>query len=307
MATKQPNTSAKEAGQESLLPVFAILLQGIAANTIKGDPEQYRQYRAKMQKVADLGELRDYVPELTMKAEIALNFFGHHCARTSEYFQAQISELRSAIDLLVSTLADLAVGKPEHINQLKDIAQQIHTAGDGTAIGQRKADLVKCISEIRLAAEIGPHNNSDSAARDPVTDLDGRLAAEAALSEACSSQSPTCAVVLLMDRLKLYNQRYGREVGDIAMRFLADTVKQSFECEGALFRWTGPVLLMLQHGPVDKVQSEVRRVMDTRLQCDCETASRHLLLSIDAAWWVLPMMVEPRLLVNKIDGLVRGG
>jgi GGDEF domain-containing protein len=306
VATKQLNISAKEAGQESLLPVFAILLQGIAANTIKGDPEQYRQYRAKMQKVADFDEVRDYVPELTMKAEIAVNFFQHHCARTNEHFVSQISELRAAIDLLVDTLSDLAVAKPEYTGQLRDIAQQMHTVGDAATLQQRKADLAKCISEIRQAAEIGFHNNSDLAARDPVTDLDGRLAAETALTEACASQSPACAVVLLMDRLKLYNQRYGREVGDMALRFLAETAKRSFECEGSLFRWTGPVLLMLQRGPVDKVQPEVRRVMESRLQCDCETASRHLLLSIDPAWWVIPMMVDPRLLVNKIDGLVSG-
>jgi GGDEF domain-containing protein len=305
VATKQLNTPAKAAGQESLLPVFATLLQGIAANTIKGDPEQYRQYRAKMQKVADVDEVRECVPELTMKAEIAINFLQHHCARTNGYFLSQISELTAAIDLLVGTLSDLAVAKPEYTSQLKDIAQKMHTAGDPATLQQRKADLAKCISEIRQAAEIRSHDNSDLAARDPVTDLGGRLAAEAALTEACASQSPACVVVLLMDRLKLYNQRYGRDVGDMALRFLAESVKRSFECEGSLFRWTGPVLLMLQPRPVDKVQPEVRRVMESRLQYDCEAGSRHLLLSIDATWWVIPMMVDPRLLANKIDGLVR--
>ena len=303
MATKQLNTSA-QSGQESLLPAFAILLQGIAANTIKGDPELYRQYRAKMSKVADLDEVRDYPPELTMKAEIAINLFQHHCARTNGYFLSQISELSATIDLLVSTLCDLAVAKPEHTSQLRDIAQQMHSAGGPAALQQRKADLAKCISDIRQAAEIGSYNDSDLNARDPATDLGGRFAAEAALTEACASQSPACAVVLMMDRLKLYNQRYGREVGDMALRFLAESVKRSFECEGSLFRWTGPVLLMLQPGPVDKVQPEVRRVMESRLQYDCETGSRHLLLLIDATWWVLPMMVDPRLLVNKIDGLI---
>jgi len=286
--------------------VFAILLQGIAANAIKGDPEQHRQYRAKMQKVSDLDGMREYVPELTMKAEIAINLFQHHCARTNEHFLAQLSELRSAIDLLVGTLSDLAVAKPEYTAQLREITKQMHTVGDAAALQQRKADLANCIAEIRQAAEIGVGNHADLAGKDPVTELDSRLAAENALTEACGSQSPTCAVVLLMDRLKLYNQRYGREVGDMALRFLAESMKKSFECEGQLFRWSGPVLLMLQPGPVDKVQPEVRRVMESRFQYDCETGSRHLLLSINATWWVLPMMVDPRLLVNKIDGLVSG-
>ncbi len=305
MATKQLNASVKS-GQESLLPVFAILLQGIAANTTKGDPEQYRQFRAKMSKVADLDDVRDYLPDLTMKAETAINLFQHYSARANAYFQSQISERSAAIDLLVGTLCDLAVAQPEHTSQLKEIAEQMRAAADTAALQQRKADLAKCIAEIRQAAEVGSHNHSDPAACDPVTGLGGRLAAEAALTEACALQTPTCAVVLMMDRLKLYNQRYGRDVGDMALRFLAESVKRSFECEGALFRWSGPVLLMLQPGPVDKVQPDVRRVMESRLQYDCETGSRHLLLLIDASWWVLPTMVDPRLLVNKIDGLVSG-
>jgi GGDEF domain-containing protein len=305
VATKQLNGSAKS-GQESLLPVFAILLQGIAANTAKGDPEHYRQFRAKMSKVADLDDVRDYLPDLTLKAETAINLFQHYSARANAYFQSQISERSAAIDLLVGTLCDLAVAQPEHTSQLKDIAQQMQVAADTAALQQRKADLAKCIAEIRQAAEIGAYNNSDPAARDPVTGLGGRHAAEAALTEACALQTPACAVVLMMDRLKLYNQRYGPDVGNMALNFLAESVKRSFECEGALFRWSAPVLVMLQPGPVDKVQPEVRRVMESRLQYDCETGSRHLLLLIDASWWVLPTMVDPRLLVNKIDGLVSG-
>ncbi|MGA2120323.1 MAG: GGDEF domain-containing protein [Bryobacteraceae bacterium] len=303
VATKQLNASAKS-GQESLLPVFAILLQGIAANTAKGDPEQYRQFRAKMSKVADLDDVRDYLPDLTLKAETTINLFQHYSARANAYFQAQISERCAAIDLLVGTLCDLAVAQPEHTGQLKEIAQQMHLAADTAALQQRKVDLAKCIAEIRQAAEVADPSLSDPTARDPATGLGGRHAAEAALAEACGSQSPACAVVLKMDRLKLYNQRYGPDVGDMALNFLAESVKRSFACEGALFRWSGPVLLMLQPGPPDKVQPEVRRVMESRLQYECESGSRHLLLLIDASWWVLPTMVDPRLLVNKIDGLV---
>ena len=50
--------------------------------------------------------------------------------------------------------------------------------------------------------------------------------------------------------------------------------------------------------------SEVRRIMEPRLQYDFETASRTILLAIDACWSALPMMVDPRLLINKIDAFV---
>ena len=157
--------------------------------------------------------------------------------------------------------------------------------------------------EIRQEAERRIETNADSAAKDAITDLRGRVAAEAALVEASVSPSPMCAVVLLLDRLQLYNQRYGREVGDKTLRFFAELLQRTFSSESTLFRWAGPALLMLRNGPVDKVQPEVRRVLESRIQYDCETGSRHLLLSIDASWWVLPMMVDARLMINKIDSL----
>jgi len=61
---------------------------------------------------------------------------------------------------------------------------------------------------------------------------------------------------------------------------------------------------LLREGTFDKVQAEVRRIMEPRLQYDFETSSRTILLAIDACWSVLPMMVDPRLLINKIDAFV---
>jgi GGDEF domain-containing protein len=306
VATTQPKTPTDTASLESLLPVLTALLQGIAIHAIKGDPELYRQFREKMMRAADLHQVESSVPEIAARAELATNLLHHHCARANEYFVSQISELRAVIELLVGTMADLAVAKPEYTRQLREIARQIHAADHGAALRQQKVDLEQCLSEIRQAAETGFHASPELAGLDPITDLNGRPAAEKALVEACSSQSPVCAVVLVLDRLKLYNRRYGREVGDKTLRFYADFVKRAFECEGSLYRWTGPALVMLRHGVVEKVQPEVRRILETKLQFDCETESRHLLLSIDSTSFVLPMMVDPRMVVNKIDSVVGG-
>jgi GGDEF domain-containing protein len=297
---------AKAETAESLLPVFATLLQGVAATAIKGDPEQYRQFRAKMQRVVDLDGIRPSASELTMKAETAVNLWQHHCARVNDFFLLQLSELRTVLDLLFDTFADMAVAGPEHTRRLREIAQQIQEAADVAAIKQKKLDLTQCLTEVRQAAQRGLNRESDTSGRDTVTTLDGRTAAEAALVEACSSESPLCAVVLLLDRLPLYNQRYGREVGDKTLRFFAEYLKRSLACAGSLFRWSGPALMMLRSGPADKVQPEIRKALEARIQFDCEAGSRTVLLSVDATWVVLPMMVDPRLLINKIDTFVSG-
>jgi GGDEF domain-containing protein len=299
--TSKTNESATV--NANLLVVFDIFLRGMASGAIKGEPEQYRQFRDKMQTLADLNGEEASSPQLVAKAKAAVNLLQNHCARASGFFQAQIAELLSVMELLVGTLTDLAVAKPDDLLRLRKISQQIHTAADSADVHQGKLAMVKCTEEIRRAAERGVGKETEADGRDTVTNLPGRPAAEAALVEACASENPGSAVVLLLDRLKLYNQRYGREVGDMTLRFFSDFLRGSMEGEYSLFRWTGPALLMISPAPPDKIQPEVRRILEPRLQFECESGSRHMLLSVDATWSVLPLMVDPRLLINKIDAL----
>jgi GGDEF domain-containing protein len=298
MSSKSNATAAID---ENLLPVFGILLRGMVSAAIKGDAEQYLQFRTKMQKVADLDAAGTSVRELAIKAEAAVSLVHHHSIRTSEYFGAQISEWRAIMELLVSTLVDLAVARPDDARRLREISQQIYAASGEADLREGKLDMTKCIAEIRQVAERGIVKQPEAGAHDPVTDLPGRSAAEAALVEACGLKDPGCTVLLLLDRLKLYNQRYGREVGDKTLRFFSDFVRHSMECQTSLYRWSGPALLLICAGPADKVQPEMRKILEPRLHFECESGSRHLLLSVDAIWNVLPLMVDPRLLINKID------
>ena len=287
---------------ENLLAVFENLLRGMVSSAIRGEPEPYRAFRAKMEKVADLDDPAMTVQQLAVKAEVALNFLQHHSARTGEFFQTHIAELREVIELLVGALTGLAVARPDEARRLCEISRQIHAAANGAQVRQAKLDMVQCIDGIRKTAERGVGGESEAAARDTVTSLPTRAAAEAALVQACAAENPSSAVVILLDRLKFYNQRYGREVGDKTLRFFSDFLRGSMGGEFSLFRWTGPALLMICPGPPHQVQHEVRKVLEPRLQFECESGSRHMLLSVDAVWSVLPMMVDPRLLINKIDG-----
>jgi len=286
------------------MPVFAALVQGVAAGAIKGDPEQYRQFRAKMQRAADLEGIRATAADLTMKADAAVNLLQHHCSRVADYFQQQQAELKSVIELLVATFTDLAIGRPEQIRKLREIAQKVHEAPDAAALREIKGELTDCLTQIRQSAERGLHNGPQATVRDGATHLQGRPFAETALAEACSLSFPVCAAVLLLDRLPLYNQRYGKEIGDKTLRFLVEHLERTLACADSLFRWSANSLVMLRDGQPDKVQHEIRKVLEPRLQFDCEAGSRRLLLSVDATWSVLPMMVEPRMLINKIDAFV---
>ena len=283
------------------LPSIKLLLQGIAAHSPKGDPADYHQFRAKIQKISDSLEEAQSLPEMERHAGSAVTSLRDHTQRTDKRWQQQTSEFRAIIQLLMDTLEDLSVARPERMQQLKEIAQQLASATEAEELCGGKLQLSDCLAEVRKEAERQLVDSGGNTVKDSVTGLEARPTAEAALVQACASEVPCCAVILRVERIPLYNLRYGREAGDQVLRFFAEFAKRSFEGEAALFRWSGPALLLLMPGVIDKILAAVRKHIEPKLRCDLEIGSRNVLLPIDVCWSVFSMMVDPRLLINRID------
>jgi GGDEF domain-containing protein len=283
------------------LPCIKRLLQGIAVHSPKGDPADYQQFRVQIQKLSDSLEEVQSLPEMELRAGSAVTSLRDYTQRTDKRWQQQTAEFRAIIQLLMDTLEDLSVARPEKMQQLKEIARQLASATEAEELCGGKLHLTNCLAEVRKDAERQLADGHGDAARDSVTGLEARPAAEAALAQACASAVPCCAVILLVERIPLYNRRYGREAGDQVLRFFAEFLKSSFEGEAALFRWSGPAVLLLMPGAIDKILATVRKHIEPKLRCDLEMGSRNVLLPIDVCWTVFPMMVDPRLLINKID------
>ena len=286
----------------SLAPALKALMTGMAIHPLKGNAEDYRIYRARIQKALDsLGETPT-LEEVFPKVEEAVHALRDHGLRTSKRLHLQETELRTVIKMLMETLEELRIATPERTRELMAVADQLGSALEAEELRVVRGHLGDCLTVIKKEAE-RDLSHSGEAGTDKTTDLAGRPSAEAALVEACAAETPMCAVIMLVDRLPLYNRRYGHDAGDRVLRFFVDFVRHSFS-DSPLYRWTGPSVLLLRDGTTEKVQAEIRRVMEPRLEFDFDTPSRTILLAIDACWSVLPMMVDPRLLINKIDAFV---
>src|ERR1035437_3297104 len=140
--------------------------------------------------------------------------------------------------------------------------------------------------------------------RDRLPGLESREVAEAALAAACAAKAPGCAIIIVVDRISVYNVRFGRAVGDKVLQFFVDYLLQYLPSEVPPFRWSGPAVLMLRRGTPDEATPIIRRALEQRIEYEVETEARTVLLPIAARWEVVPMMADPRLVVNKIDSIV---
>jgi GGDEF domain-containing protein len=273
-------------------------------HAVKGDPDEDRQFRTRMHKISEAVSGDPTWLEVMAAADSGVSALRDHNDRANKYQRAHVVELRAVIQMLVGTLEDLTIAGPLRMRELQEIQKQLNAASGPEALQVCKVSLSKCLGEIRDEAERHKQYSDGHSQQDPITGLEARSAAETALTEACASETQACAVVVSIDRLSLYNRRYGRDVGDKVLLFFVEFVKRAFEPGVALFRWTGPAVLLLRHGSPDAVQAEMRRAFDPRLEFEVDSGSRSILLTIGVSWSVVPMMVDSRLVVNKIDAFV---
>ena len=304
MASSSKQLASQAGDEKSLLPAVQTLVHGIAVHAVKGEVEEDRQFRARLHKISEAVSEQPSWMDTMAAADSAVTSLRDHNDRVHKYHRAHISELRAVIQTFVSTLEDLTIAGPKLMRELREIEKQLAAAVDPEAIRGHKVSLAKCLAEIREEAERHRQSSGANASQDPVTGLEGRPAAEAALVAACASDSPVCAVAVSIDRLSLYNRRYGRDVGDKVLHFFVEFVKRAFEGDIRLYRWTGPAVVLMRHGSPDGIQAEMRRVFDPRLQFEVDSGSRSILLAIGASFLVVPMMVDSLLVVNKIDSFV---
>lgn len=304
MASSHKQLSSQTDAEKA--PLFAIqaLVHGMAAHSVKSSPEEDRDFRSRLNRISEaVSDEPSWLDAMSL-AERVVTTMRDHADRANKYNRSYLCELHDVIRMLIGTLEDLAIAGPNRMRDLQEIEKKLATAPNPDATRESKLRLSQCLDQIREEAMRHKQFAGAHGFQDPVTGLDGRPAAEAALAEACAGDNPVCAAIVLVDRIPLYNRRYGREVGDKVLRFFVELVQRSFEPGLALFRWTGPAVLLLRRGSPDGVQAEMRRAFDPRLDFEVDSGSRSILLTIGVSWSVVPMMVDPRLVVNKIDAFV---
>jgi GGDEF domain-containing protein len=310
---------------QTLMHVVRILIQGIGEHAIEGDAGEYARFRNSIQEISDA--LVDGISpaELLVHAGSVLNALDDYNGRTAAHQHLQTGELQHMVKMLTSTVKAVTAASNANASILCDIENRIVTISEIDDVRIIKAKLSDCLTEIRNEAERQQKETGDTIeqlnyeltqvrkraetqllpadGQDLITGLPLRSQAEAALAESGRSGAQAFAAILVLDRLQLLNQRFGREAGDEILVAFTKMVAKQLTPEDRLFRWGGPALLALLRRPkgIESVRSEVARIMATRLDHTIQTPSRSVLIPIAARWTLFPMMAAPRLIYQKID------
>jgi GGDEF domain-containing protein len=298
---------------ETLLRVIRLLLQGMQDHAIEGDADDLAGFRMYVQRlIASLeGGLTE--SELLVQAGSALQTLEDYNRRTARYLKRPVGEWQAVVTMLISAIAGLSEDE-RTAGRLREISTGVRTANGTDDVHKIRLQLSECLTELQLdsrrpkpgetrsitppAPEAAPEDLAGKAAG-----LSSRAEAEAALASAWQSDPPSYVAVMALDRLQIFNMRFGHSVGDEVVRFYADFLRARLRESDRLFRWTAGALLVLLPRPnrLEIVRDEIARLMEVRCEHTMQTSSRTILLPIAARWTVFPSMAAPRLLIHKID------
>jgi diguanylate cyclase (GGDEF)-like protein len=309
-----------------LLRVIQLLLQGMSLHAVEGSPEDRDRFREAMNSVSQDVEEEHNPKGMLVHAGEAIRALQDYNQRTGEYLGAQAQEMRTIVKMLTSTIGTIAKAGDENVRRLGEIEQQVFSATQIQDVRHVRAKLAECLDQIRRESVRQRDETSKTVDRlsrdmectwkkgaagdgelDEVTRLPGRSAAEAVLAVACQVEKPAFAVVMSMDRIKIYNLRFGPTVGDEVMKHFAEWIGKLLRSEDRLFRWSGPTLVALlpRANRLEIVREELERVIDAGFEYTVQTASRGVLLPVSARWSIFPMMASPQLLFHKIDSFAK--
>jgi len=303
------------AGEETLLRLVRLLLEGIERHAVEGDPDDLGGLRTSIQQLKNSLEGDLAVPDLPVQAGSVLQALDEYNRRTVRYLKRPAGEWQAVVTMLISAIAGMPAADGEKVVRLREIAGRVRAASALEEVHKIRLQLSECLTELQLDtrrqkeqdtrapappdAESGPPPDG----HDEVTGLATRAQAEEALVHAWQTDPPSYVAVMAVERLQIFNMRFGHSVGDEVVRYYGEFLRGQFRPGDRIFRWSDAVLLALLPRPnrLEIVRDELARLMDVRCEHTVQTASRTILLPIAARWAVFPSMAAPRLLVHKIE------
>ena len=158
-------------------------------------------------------------------------------------------------------------------SKIDELRKSIRNTKERNELYQLKVSLLKMVEALeqyirRLETEVKSYENL--AFTDPLTGLYNRRMfleiAKKKLSEAKRYEEPLSLIMLDIDHFKRINDTYGHDVGDIALKFLAEILKNNVRASDIVARWGGEeFIILLPKTTLEqarKVAEKIRKIIE---------------------------------------------
>jgi GGDEF domain-containing protein len=312
-----------------MLQVIDQLLYAIVAHAPAADPTEHEAFQTGIQQLREVFR-QPSVMAMQNASRRAGKMFEDYNKQAVRFLRAHSLELQKLLSAFIETLAAVSTASESSMVRLRDLEKQILKASSAEEVKGFSARLAGCLESLRdqtlsqrerteqnvvqLRRDLEsarPACGPAAVARLKIDSLSGlslRAQAEKVLDAAIQAGGHGFAVAFVVDRVHLINARFGYAVGDQILLLFSEHLAQHLNEGDQLFRWTGPVFLVLMDRPdlPDGVRTEVKRVTSKKLETTVQIGTRSVLLPVTSSAAIFSMLEadSSTALIEKIDTFV---
>lgn len=312
----------------ALRKVVSLLIEKIGSSAAAADGGEHADFCLEMNDLRDRLAAEVSSENLLIMAGSVVQTMENYNAGVSTLIRKQAAELQSVIAMVTETALKIGGESTRSAQRLQEIGNHFEKAGSFDDLKALKSHLGECLNSFRQEVE-RQKRESDSAiqslqrqvgqtaaeiplasgeAPDPITGLPCKPVALKTMQAAAESGMRLYVVAMVVKGVQSVNTRFGFEVGDRMLRTFKDNLERHLSRKDKLFRWEGPaiVALMDRPEPVGQVRTQIRRILDGRLEQNFTVDGRSVLIPIHADFLIFPLMPPMAQAVRQIQKFVGG-
>lgn len=310
-----------------LVEALRVLLEGIKAQCTAVDQSGGR-LPEDLERLAD-GVRRQSPTDILAAAGVVATTMEESGDRAARSMQARWREIQRAVAMSAHALAVAPAACEGHLKRLREMEQQLQEAAGLTDPADVQTRVAECLQELqnetrrqqeqleqKLAdirtqrqrlERIGAQMHLGPAA-DRATGLEGRDAAEQALAEGIERRGNLRAAIFHVERVQLINARFGYATGDQVLLTFSHHLAGLLPPEDRLFRWTGPVFVVLMErtGSREQIQLELEKISSAKLEIAVQIGNGCVLIPVTSGSALFSLLDVGSVfeLARNIDALV---
>ena len=312
----------------ALRKVVSLLIEKIGSAAVKADGKEHADFCIEMNDLRDRLAAEVSSENLLIMAGSTVQTMENYNLRMSTLIRKQAAELQSVIGMVTETAVKIGGEATRSAQRLQEIGNHFEKAGSLDDLKALKAHLGECLNSFREEVE-RQKRESDSAIQslqrqvgqtaaeipvtsndppDPITGLPCRPSALQAMQAAAETGMRLYVVAMVVKGVQSVNTRFGFEVGDRMLLTFKDNLQRHLSRKDKLFRWEGPAIIALMDRPepVGQVRTQIRRILDGRLEQNFTVDGRSVLIPIHADFLIFPLMPPMSQAVRQIQKFVGG-
>ena len=290
---------------EASLEAGRLLLDGIAAHTVRGREADYRLFeRALKDLLHRMSEPATPLSLLAIASE-TVEAMESHAGRTAAYLREQNEQMQSIVSMLTDTLADISGQADASVARLQAIEQQIERATEIEDVRMLSISLETCLTALRDAA--AQHRKASAATvhrlEEHITDTRKRIqpdppktfAGEIDLVPEAAEEEPEVEATAYVAAFKLRRSdhivaRFGENVKHQMLSLISQSLKTALGPNDRLLRWKGTsfVMFLSAVAGLAEIRTKLAEAVAKTGQHYIEVGKKSALISVGVDWIVFP-------------------